>query len=325
MKDYYKILGVDKNASNKEIKKAYRELSKKYHPDVNPQGEIKFKEITEAYETLGDDEKRKQYDNPNPFGNFSNMGSDDLRDMFNKFMNGDRRQHKPKTADKIIKVGITPVESYSGVEKQITYRFNSSCNTCNGTRGETKRCSICGGRGFVERMMGSGFFRQVLRNNCHVCNGTGNEIINACHDCGGAGIKQKIDNLSVNIPKNIDNGNFLKIVGRGDFDANTGQGDLILQIEIVNSDGFEKISDDLVYTKVITPIEMLLNNKIILPHPDGDMSISIPENNESEKPLRIKGKGYKTEYKTGDFYIKLNVVNKKPTKEEIDNMIKTLS
>ncbi len=325
MKDYYKILGVNKNASDKEIKKAYRELSKKYHPDVNPQGETKFKEVTEAYEVLSDENKRKEYDNPNPFARFGGGPDADLRDIFNQFMNGQGRQQKPKTPDKIIKINISPIESFTGSKKEITYQVNSTCNTCKGTRGESRRCSNCNGNGFTERVAGSGFFRQILRTNCNVCSGTGKEITVKCYDCGGVGIKQKMETISIDIPKNVDGGTFLKVSAKGDYNINTGQGDLILQVEIVPKDGFEKISEDLVYTKTITPLDMILNEKIILPHPDGDLSITIPENNETEKPLRIKGKGYRTEYKVGDYYIKLNVLNKRYTKEEIENSIRTLT
>src|SRR6056300_217622 len=113
MKDYYQILGVNKNATQDEIKKAYRKLSKQYHPDVNPEGEDKFKEVVEAYDTLSDENKRKQYDNPNPFGGGNPF------DMFNEMMNQKRQRSKPKVKDKILKVTLSPEESYHGVEKEV--------------------------------------------------------------------------------------------------------------------------------------------------------------------------------------------------------------
>lgn len=303
MKDYYKILGVDKKSTKDTIKKAYRNLSKKYHPDINPEGGETFKEIAEAYEVLSDDNKRQQYDNPNPFGN---MGGNPFEEFFAR---SNQQRRTPKAADKIIKVQITPIESYYGINKPITFQNNSTCNPCAGSGGKKNLCQNCQGSGNIRQKIGSSFFTQIIDTPCIKCNATGYIMIDPCFNCGGSGTKQKIEQIGVDIPKNINNGDHLRVRGKGDYTPNIGVGDLILQIELINDDGFEKINNDLVYTKTVTLADLILNKPISLPHPDGELSFKIPPNTEMIKPLRMKGKGYKGNNFVGDFYIKINVIN----------------
>ena len=310
MKDYYKILGVDKKSTKDEIKKSYRELSKKYHPDVNPEGSEKFKEIAEAYDVLSDDNKRQQYDNPNPFGN----GGNPFEDLFRGF---NQQRRRPKARDKVIKVQVTPLESYFGINKPITFQTKTTCNSCVGTGGKKNVCQTCNGSGNIRQKVGSAFFSQIIDTPCVKCNGTGHIMIDPCFNCGGSGVKQKVDSIGVDIPKNINNGDHLRVRGKGDYTPNIGFGDLILQIEVVNNDGFEKINNDLVYTKKVTLSDLILNKSISLPHPDGELNFKLPPNTEMIKPLRMKGKGYKGNGFVGDFYIKINVIN-----QEIDDDVK---
>ena len=315
MKDYYKILGVDKKSTKDEIKKSYRKLSKKYHPDVNPEGGEKFKEIAEAYDVLSDDKKRQQYDNPNPFG-----GGNPFEDLFNQ-----QRRRRPKARDKVIKIQITPLESYFGINKPLTYQTNDTCKPCSGTGGKKNVCQTCGGRGSIRQKVGSAFFSQIIDTPCVKCNGSGNIMIDPCFNCGGSGTKQKIEQIGVDIPKNINNGDHLRVRGKGDYIPNIGIGDLILQIEVINSDGFEKINNDLIYTKKVSLSDLILNKPITLPHPDGELSFNLPKNTEMIKPLRMKGKGYKSQNHTGDFYIKINVINQEmedDVKKEIIELLK---
>ena len=196
MKDYYKILGIDKKSTKSDIKKAYRTLSKKYHPDVNPDGAEKFKEIAEAYETLIDDNKRQQYDNPSPF---RGGGFNPFDDIFQQFRGGQNR----RTKDTVINLEISPIESFIGCQKEISYMVKNSCNTCYGSGGSGKTCEGCGGTGKHIRRMGSGFFTQVIENVCNQCNGTGKIIVEKCVECNGATFNQKEQKISINIPKNI--------------------------------------------------------------------------------------------------------------------------
>jgi molecular chaperone DnaJ len=318
MKDYYKILGVDKKSTKDEIKKAYRSLSKKFHPDVNPEGGERFKQIAEAYDVLSDDKKRQQYDNPNPFGNRGNP----FEDIFNGF---NQQRRKPEAKNKVIKIQVTPLESYFGVNKPVTFQNNTTCNTCAGSGGKKNLCQTCKGSGNIRQKIGSSFFTQVIDTPCVKCNGTGHIMIDPCFNCGGIGVKQNIEQIGVDIPKNINNGDHLRIKGKGDYTPNIGYGDLILQVEVINEDGFEKINNDLIYTKKVTLSDLLLNKPILLPHPDGDLNLRIPLNTELIKPLRLRGKGYKSQNYVGDFYIKINVINADiddNTKKEILDILK---
>jgi len=317
MKDYYKILGVDKKSTKDEIKKSYRKLSKKYHPDVNPDGGEKFKEIAEAYDILSDDNKRQQYDNPNPFGRGG-------FNPFEDFVKGFNQRRKPKAKDKVVKIQITPIESYFGVKKEITYQSNITCKVCDGNGGDRKVCKTCGGNGSIRKKVGSAFFSQIIDTPCNTCNGSGSIIINPCYNCGGTGSKKHIEQINSEIPKNTNNGDYLRIRGKGDYTPNVGKGDLILQVEVINHDGYEKINNDLVYTKSVTIKDLILNKPIKLPHPSGNLSFVLPPDTEMIKPLRLKGKGYQTKEGSGDFYIKLNVINKEITNEEKEEIIKTL-
>lgn len=319
MKDYYKILGVDKKSTKDQIKKAYRKLSKKYHPDVNPDGGETFKQIAEAYDVLSDDKKRNQYDNPNPFGG---GGFNPFEDFVRGFNQNQRR--KPKAKDKVIKVKITPLESYFGIKKDITYQTDINCKVCSGNGGDKKVCNTCNGSGNIRKKVGSAFFTQVIDTPCSTCNGTGREIINPCYNCEGSGKKKNIEQVTADIPKNVNNGDYLRLRGKGDYTPNVGKGDLILQVEVINQDGYEKINNDLIFTKRITLKDLILNKPIKLPHPDGELSLNLPPNTEMIKPLRLRGKGYQTVNGNGDFYIKLNIINEEITKDESREIIKIL-
>jgi|TARA_R110000796_G_scaffold95432_1_gene200608 molecular chaperone DnaJ len=307
MKDYYQILNINKNASQGEIKKAYRKLSKQYHPDVNPQGEEKFKDIAAAYDILGDETKKKQYDNPSPFGQ---QFSGNPFDMFNQ----QRRQNKPKTKDKVMRVTLTPEDSFNGIEKELTFKSKASCELCSGTGGKKNTCKTCAGRGFNRQKIGTGFFTQTVDTPCQTCRGSGEMVIDPCNNCNGLGSIDKFKNIKLTIPKGVDNGDFLRVGGKGDF-INNIQGDLLIQINMIKSK-YEKVGKDLVFKVELTPADMLLNKTIRVQHPDGELEINLPEHLSTEKPLRLKSKGFVTPNGIGDFYIKICVTNKVISDEE---------
>lgn len=324
MKDYYKILGVDKKSTKDEIKKSYRKLSKQYHPDVNPEGGEKFKEIAEAYEVLSDENKRKEYDNPNPFKNM-NGGFNPFNDIFRGFNQHNNNQRRNQNTDTIVIVNITPFESYLGIKKEITYQTKHSCNSCSGSGGKNKICGTCGGYGKIKIKTGTGFFTHIVETNCNECNGNGKIITEACFECGGTGNKTIFEKLNVNIPKGVENEDLLKVKGKGNFSISHGYSDLVLKIQIIKSnDGFEKSGNDLIFKLKLNLHDLLLDDKITIPHPDGDLNIKIPKGIETETPLRIKGKGYITNKGIGDYYIKLNVVNNEFTKEVKNKIIESL-
>ena len=299
MKDYYKILEVEENASEEDIKKSFRNLSKKYHPDLNPEGAEKFKEINEAYENLGDNKKRQEYDgkrkNPytgSPFEAFFSQ-------MFgNNQQNNFRRRQAP---DKVIKVSVTPLESYKGSEKIISYFRETHCNSCRGTGGDQSVCNFCEGTGFIIKTFGTGFMVQQIRTACPECQGKGYYLTSRCFDCQGRGSKTTRNEIKINLPVGIDNGQFVKVHTQGDFRSGD-YGDLVIQVELEAKDNFEKINSDLVYT-LFLDLESLKLEKYIIPHPDGELSVPAPKSFDTSKPLRLRGKGFSG----GDMYVKLHV------------------
>ncbi len=302
MKDYYKILEVEEKSSEDEIKKSYRTLSKKYHPDVNPDGDEKFKEIAEAYEILGDKNKRTQYDakKNNPYN--GTPFEDIMSQMFGTNANqGFRQQFRKSAPDKIVKVQISPIESYNGNEKTIQYFKENHCNVCNGSGGEQQTCSTCGGAGFQVKIFGTGFMTQQIRTACQTCAGAGHTLVHRCYNCDGRGSKPTAHDITIKLPNGIDSGQYLKLQNAGDF-KNGEYGDLVIQIEVVPKDGYEKINNDLVYNLFLN-LEEVQSDKFIIPHPDGDLNMSSPRTFDSSKPLRLRGKGYGG----GDMYVKLNV------------------
>ena len=300
MKDYYKILEVEEKASIDEIKKSYRKLAAQYHPDRNPDGEEKFKEIAEAYETLGNPEKKEKYDNKstNPF-----QGTP-YEDMFSQMFgsrNGFQQQRRKSAPDKVVRVQITPIESYKGEEKSIQYMKDNHCNVCNGSGGEQQVCVTCGGQGFQIKSFGTGFMMQQIRTACPTCAGRGYTLIHKCYGCDGRGTKSAAHDLRIILPKGIDSGQYLKIENAGDF-KNGEYGDLVIQIEVMPKDGFEKINNDLIYNLFLN-LEQVKESNFLIPHPDGELKMESPKIFDTSRPLRLKNKGYNG----GDMYVKLNV------------------
>jgi molecular chaperone DnaJ len=307
MKDYYKILEVEENASDEDIKKSYRSLSKRFHPDVNPDGAEKFKEINEAYEVLGNGEKRQQYNqrknNPYAGSNFEDMFSQ----MFGGGGNGFRQQPRRKSApDKIVRVQISPVESFLGTDKTINYFRDIHCNSCGGAGGEQQACHTCGGVGYQVKTFGTGFMVQQVRTVCNTCGGKGYTLVHKCYYCDGRGTKPNTHEIKINIPVGADSGQFLKLQDAGDF-KNGEYGDLLIQIEVVPKDGFEKMNNDLIYSLTLD-IQGIQQDKFTIPHPDGELVVQAPKIIDTSKPLRLRGKGFLD----GDMYLKLILKYERP-------------
>jgi molecular chaperone DnaJ len=300
MKNYYEILGIEEQASQDDIKKAYRKLAIQHHPDKGGD-ENKFKEINEAYEVLGDENKRKEFNNRknNPYGGSS------FEDLFsNMFAGGgnpfqQRRQNAAPS--KIIKLVLTPVDSYLGVDKKITYFKNNHCQGCNGSGGEQQKCSGCNGLGYKLKTFGSGFLVQQIRTACEICAGRGYTLVHKCYFCSGNGVRSEAQELNIKIPVGIDNGQFLKMERMGDF-VNGEYGDLMLQIELQPKDGYEKINNDLVYNLYLD-LNTIQKSTFSIPHPHGELNMTAPKTVDTSKPLRLRGKGYNG----GDMYVKLHL------------------
>lgn len=303
MENYYEVLGLNENASQEEIKKAYKQLAKTHHPDKGGDEE-QFKKISEAFDTLGNPNKKAQYDNSrnNPFGGFNPFG-----DMFNMF-----RQQTRTVPDKVINVDVTVIESYLGSDKQITYNKEVMCETCSGHGGEKQNCHICNGRGFTTTTIGGSMFSQTITHNCNNCAGSGKVYKTVCNTCNGKTTTTKLETIKVNLPHSVDESQFLKLQGYGDF-HNGMYGNLILKINIIPVDNFEKMGNDLIYNVYYT-LDDITSGKLEIPHPSGTISINLPEEFDTSKPLRIQSKGFNG----GDLFIKQFVRFKRMVSEKVD-------
>jgi molecular chaperone DnaJ len=289
---YYDILGVEETATQDEIKKAYRKLAKENHPDKGGDEDL-FKKISVAYDTVGDENKRKQYDveRKNPFGQMGGGFGQSFSDLFNSVFGQQRQQQRAHTTNITISVGV--LESFLGKNKTITYKRKTICEPCNGSGGDSQTCVTCQGQGQVVRQVGTNMFVQMVQMQCPTCVGTGRIMINACHSCNGQGNKDEIKNVDVKLPHSVDDGQFLRMQGQGDF-RNGIYGDLILRVQVEKEKNFEKFGNHLVYNAYFT-LKDLEKDSFEIPHPEGSMTIKFPKDIDTSKPLRVKGKGFKIE------------------------------
>ncbi len=331
-KNYYETLGVDKNASADDIKKAYRTLVKKYHPDLHPGDKAaaeKFKEINEANEVLSDEKKRKQYDfeQEHPgfgggnggFGGFGGAGGfggfeDIFGDIFGGFGGGTRSRAQTKTRgeDITIELSLSFLDAAKGCRREIVYTRNEPCSSCKGTgaKGGTayKTCERCGGTGQVQYTQSNGFFRSVSVKPCDECKGTGKKIIDSCPDCKGKGYQKKSTKLTLDIPAGADTGSYIRKVGYGEASRNGGSaGDLIIVMKVEPSKIFRRKNFDLYVEVPISFKTAVLGGKVKIPLIDDVFEYSIPEGTQSGKTFFVRGKGIKSSRGTGDLYIIVTV------------------
>lgn len=329
-KDYYETLGVSKNATPDEIKKAYRTLVKKYHPDLHPGDAAaaeKFKEINEANEVLSDEKKRKNYDtfgDPNGnmggfggagaggFGGFSDFG-DIFGDIFGGFGGSRQRaQTKTKGDDITVELSLSFLDAAKGCRKEVVYTRNEPCAACKGTgaKGGTayKTCEKCGGSGYVQYTTSNGFFRQVTSRPCDECRGTGKKIIDACKDCNGKGYTRASTKVVLDIPAGADTGSYIRKAGFGQASTNGGAaGDLIIVMKVEPSKLFKRKNFDLYVQVPISFKTAALGGKVKVPLIDDTIDYTIPEGTQSGKVFFVRGKGIKSSRGTGDLYIEVIV------------------
>lgn len=340
-KDYYEILGVPRNATKDEIKAAYRKLALQYHPDRNksPDAEEKFKEISEAYAVLSDDEKRAQYDQ---FGHagiggrysaedifrgadfetiFRDLGFGfDFDDLFSRFFGGRRVYEEAKGRDISLSLTITLEEAASGTTKEIQVPRTERCKACNGSgakRGTSPTiCSRCQGRGQVQYTRRMGFAQIITTTTCDVCGGRGSIIENPCPECRGTGLIEVYRKIKVDVPAGVDEGFTLRLRGEGDIHPLTkNSGDLYLTISIASHKYFKRDGDDLIFETQIGFPQAALGTEIAVPTLDGHMWLKIPPGTQSGTVFRLKGKGMpriRSRYSRGDLLVKVDV--KVPTK-----------
>lgn len=306
-RDYYEILGVNKNADQKEIKKAYRRLAQKYHPDRNPnnkQAEQKFREISEAHEVLSVKEKRNAYDKFGHSGldglqtnNSFNTGfSDMFSDVFGDIFGNNNNNTPQRGSDLRYNLNIKLEEAIYGTKLNINLKQLVKCNRCNGNRSEpgykNKYCHSCKGLGQIR--MHQGFFS--IQQTCHTCNGTGEIIDKYCKNCNGEGRINDKKKLSIKIPQGVDNGDRIRIIGEGECGINGGPyGDLYVQISIKPHPVFTREGKNLYCEIPINFVDAALGGILEVPTLEGNkVKLKIPAETQTGKQFRIKGKGVKS-------------------------------
>lgn len=317
-KDFYSVLGVDRSADEKEIKKAFRKLAMKYHPDRNPdnpEAEEKLKEATRAYETLSDAEKRAAYDRmghdayeqgmgAGGFGGFDGGNFNDIfSDLFGQafggsggfggFGGGGRRASRG--ADLLYNISLTLEEAVKGCKKQITFSTSVTCGTCHGKGAKSDSdivtCSHCHGQGQVR--MQQGFF--VMQQTCPQCHGTGKQIKNPCPDCHGEGKKSEQQTLEVSIPAGVDDGDRVRLAGKGEAgDKGMPNGDLYVEVRVQPHEVFTRRGADLHMDIPVSMVTAALGDEVEVPTLDGKIKVKIAEGTQSGKLLRVRGKGVTT-------------------------------
>ena len=329
-RDYYDVLGVNKNSTPDQIKVAYRKSAVKFHPDKNKgdkTSEEKFKEASEAYHVLSDKERKQNYDN---FGHaafengaggrggfenfdFSNSFSDIFEDFFSDFGgSGGRRNRKTnfRGSDLRYDLSITLEEAYTGKKQDIKFSTSEKCNTCKGSGSkpghDAGSCSMCGGHGQVRS--NQGFF--TVQQTCPQCSGNGEEITNPCSDCNGQGKKQTSKRLSVTIPKGVNDGTRIRLAGKGEAGSRgAGNGDLYLFINVHSHNLFKRSDENLFFEYPISIADAALGTSLEIPTIDGvKAKIKIPAGTQSGKQFRLKGKGmpYMRGSGNGDLYVQIN-------------------
>lgn len=328
-RDYYEVLGVGRDASQDEIKKAYRKLARQYHPDVNKDdadAAEKFKEISEAYDVLSDSQKRSRYDqfgHADPtqggtgfggdagFGDFGGFG-----DIFDMFFGGGRPRGPQRGQDLEYELEVDFEDAAFGVEEEIQIPRTEACPTCGGSGAkpgtQPKRCQACNGTGEQQNVVNTPFGRMVNRRVCSVCRGNGVIIDHPCSDCHGLGRKRVRRTVKIKVPAGVDTGTRLRIPGAGETSPNGGQpGDLHIVIRVRPHDVFDREGTDVYVDVPLSYVQAALGDEIEVPTLDGDVKLRIPEGTQTGTQFRLRGKGIPrlgSATQRGDQFVRVHVI-----------------
>ena len=335
-RDYYEVLGLQRDASKDQIKDSYRKLAMQYHPDRNkaPEAEEKFKEISEAYAVLSDDEKRQKYDTLGHQGfdqqytqedifrgaDFNDIfgGAGGFSDIFRMFFGGGGfgggYERSSRGQDLLYELNITLEEAARGTEKETEIPRTEKCDVCGGSGAqpgtEAKVCPRCGGQGRVQQMRRSAFGTFVQVAPCPVCRGKGRIIETPCKNCRGAGIVRKRRKITVKVPLGIDEGYQLRLRGEGDMAADGGEpGDLYVLVHITPNDLFVRDGDDLHYVLMINYPQAVLGAEVLVPTLEGPVPLKIPAGTQAAQIIRLKGRGMPRfrGYGKGDLLVRIGI------------------
>lgn len=340
-RDYYEILGVAKNAGDSEIKKAYRSLAKKYHPDVSKEADAaeKFKEINEAYEVLSDPQKRQNYDQfgfagvngqagfgP---GGFGSAGFDDFGDIFSSFFGGgdpfgqrsSRSANAPRQgSDRLMRMTISFLDACFGKKSTISLDVDEVCPECHGSGAaspsDIETCRTCGGTGYTTRTQRTAFGVFQTQGACPDCGGSGKKIRKVCPKCAGQGYIRRKAEIEVNIPAGIESGQKLRIPGKGERGMNGGpNGDLYIEIVVQPHEQFERMGTNIYLDIPISAVDATLGTTIEVPTIHGEVSMKIPAGTQDGTQLRLKEQGIRKAGRTaGDQFCNVRIqIDKKLT------------
>ncbi len=346
--DYYDILGIPRNADDKEVKKAYRNLARKYHPDVckEPGAEDKFKQINEAYSVLSDEQKKGQYDNMGhetytnaSKGSYSGGGhggggfSADFSgfgDIFDFFGGGQRRSGPQPGADLLMRIQIRLEDAVSGLDREIEVMHTEPCTKCSGSGSETKRlntCPRCGGTGQMRQTAQSSFGQFVRMMPCNQCGGKGKIPEKVCKDCRGSGHSRVKRKVSVHIPAGIDNGMRLRMEGYGEAgDYGAANGDLFIEVYVQSHDRFVRSGDNLETTIEISPAQAALGTSMEIETIDKrHLDLKVPAGIQYNTALKIGGEGVKRRGHPGDLLVRVKIVTPKSLSNEQKELYQKLA
>lgn len=343
--DYYDVLGISRSADDKEIKKAYRNLARKYHPDVckDPGAEEKFKEINEAYSVLSDEQKRAQYDNMGhetytnaSKGSYTGGGggfSSDFSgfgDIFDFFGGGQRRAGPQPGADLLMRMQIPLEDAVAGTNRDIEVMHSEQCPSCNGSGSETKKqnvCPRCGGSGQMRQASQSIFGQFVRMTTCTMCGGRGKIPEKPCRECRGSGHTRVKRKVTVHIPPGVDSGMRLRMEGYGEAgDYGAPNGDLFIEIYVQTHPVFQRIGDNLETTVEISPSQAVLGTTVEIDTIDKrHIDLKIPPGVQYNTALKIPGEGVKRRGKPGDLLVRVKIVIPKSISGEEKDLYQKLA
>jgi len=346
-RDYYEVLGIPRTATADDIKNAFRNLARKYHPDVNsaPDAEEMFKEINEAYGVLSDPEKRAAYDrygfqgvNTNGMPDYSSMDLSDLFDLFGfgglgGFGGSSRRSRNAprKGADLSTRLKLTFEEAVFGTEKEVDITRNEKCSVCSGTGAQPGSkpvtCQTCKGAGEVRQVQQTFLGQMVQVVTCPTCGGRGEMIENPCTNCRGTGLERKTTRKKVTIPAGIDSGNQVRMIGEGQPGANGGpNGNFYIEIEVAPHKFFRRNGNDILLDLDINMAQAALGDEITIPTLDGDVKLRIPPGTQPGRVFRLKDKGVPILQRTdrGNQMVTVNVQIPTSLTDQQEELLKTL-
>lgn len=337
-KEYYELLGVSEDASQEEIKKAYRKRAKKYHPDSNKDSadEEKFKKINKAYDVLSDEDKRKKYDQFGKQGVEGHAGrgqrraASNFEDLFEHLFGGGGfggRRGGRENLDLRIQTTISLEEAYTGVEKTFEVERQKACESCSGTgssTGETDRCSECDGQGKVREIRQTPLGRAQTVVECSECNGRGKIPEESCDDCGGDGVKEEYETITTEIPEGISDGQRVRVRGKGNRSPSGRTGELYILVNVKEHSSLERRGVDLYTTTKIGVGDATLGTEVNIPLPDSEIQVDIPAGTQPGEVLRVRNKGMPARRGQGDLYIKVDIQIPEDIDEETKEKIEDL-